>query len=168
MAPLGRKSKKDIADSQRLQSAMDDLFPGQDVRNMTGRGYLEALKRLRQKDGPAAKRADRTLDKEVLPRILPRRTLGPIDTSWGLKARLALLPSNPHFAQDVALIRKIFELPEDWLDSSYGNWNQPATIGYRWFQHSRSRNPLDGHGMNSEISFPSCQQCIDDRYTISL
>jgi hypothetical protein len=120
MAPLGRKSKKDIADSQRLQSAMDDLFPGQDVRNMTGRGYLKALKDLRSNDSSAADRVDRTLDKEVLPRILPRRTLGPIDTSWGLKARLALLPSNPHFAQDVALIRKIFELPQDWLDSSYG------------------------------------------------
>jgi hypothetical protein len=43
-----------------------------------------------------------------------------LDASRGVKARLALPPGNPHFAEDVALIRKIFELPVDWLDSSYG------------------------------------------------
>lgn len=120
MAPAGRKSNKERADSRRLQSAMDDLYSGQDVRNMTGRGYLEARKRLGQKDSSAADRADRALGKETLPRILPRRNLGPLDASRGVKARLALLPGNPHFAEDVALIRKIFELPVDWLDSSYG------------------------------------------------
>lgn len=93
-----------------VEEALQALF-GDDARDLSADGYLEAISRLRQCDSRLAARVEKAL-RPVLNEVFPKRAVLWHETSRGTEHRLALLDVNPHFAEDIVTIRKAFQVPE--------------------------------------------------------
>ncbi len=93
----------------------DDLSKlyGSGVRDFTSDGYVEKLSQLRKKDAAGARRVERALDDHLKQHVFPRRQREWCQTSEGIRARLALLPRNPHIQLDVRTIRDILGISAD-------------------------------------------------------
>jgi hypothetical protein len=91
---------------QDVERALKLLY-GHGGWNLTSDAYLEALGKLRSSDPAAAKRVERILRPYLEERIFPVRKVKWHQTSEGTRARLALLPQNPHVRQDVVTIRSV-------------------------------------------------------------
>ena len=106
------------------QQALSLLFEDGE-RDLTAEGYTRALSALRDRDPAAAKRVERALASN-LDHLFPRRAKKWHDTSQGLRARLALLPLNPHLKQDVVEIRDTLTIPPNVVTAPEGHplWRQ--------------------------------------------
>lgn len=96
---------------ETVEWALQTLYP-HTTQDLTAEGYGEALQRLRSVDPALARRVQRALDPWLATRVFPRRQQPWHDTSAGTKARLVLLPVNPHFEADVVIIRTALGIPD--------------------------------------------------------
>lgn len=94
------------ADTQALREALEALAQGGMVDLRTP-GFQEALHSLRQADPARARQVERTLEPFLRERVFARREMAWQETSEGTRARLALLPHNPHLRQDVDAVRAV-------------------------------------------------------------
>ena len=101
---MARKRHTDKA--QGVKKALRKLY-GRGGRDLTSEGYQEALRQLRKADPAGADRVERVLAPHLKWRIFPRRQTEWHETSEGTRARLALLPGNPHVQADVHTIREV-------------------------------------------------------------
>jgi hypothetical protein len=101
------KSKK----VSSVEEALEILY-GSGIRDLTAEGYEEAMRKLRQDDPGKARRVERMLSNVLSTRAFPRRGRPWYETSEGTRARLALLPGNPHVELDVSSIREVLGIPE--------------------------------------------------------
>jgi hypothetical protein len=100
------------------QDGARQILYGPGARNFTVEAYREAIGTLRARDPALARRVERAL-RPYLAKIYPRRQRRWQDTSEGLRARLKLLPENPHVEQDASAIRTVFGITPDLLDGLY-------------------------------------------------
>lgn len=96
-----------------------EILYGPGVKNFTVEGYQEAIGLLRASAPALARRVERALKSYLATRIFPRRQRRWQDTSEGLRARLMLLPENPHVEQDASAIRTVLGITPDLLDGPY-------------------------------------------------
>ena len=110
------------------QQALSLLFED-GVRDLTAEGYAKALSALRNQDPAAAKRVERALAPD-LDILFPRRSKKWHETSQGLRARLALLPLNPHLKQDVVEVRDTLAIPPNVVTAPEGHplWRQMEEV----------------------------------------
>ena len=94
------------------RQALDTLFEGVQM-DLTADGYLDAMSALRKKRTRAlANRVERALSSR-LDELFPRRRIAWHEASVGTKYRVALLPDNPLFRDDVTVVRRALGIPED-------------------------------------------------------
>jgi hypothetical protein len=93
------------------------ILYGNGFQDLTPEGYLTAISMLRRKDKALALQVERALDR-VLKEVFPRRNKGWYETSQGMRARLYLLPDNPHLEKDVMEIREVLGIPPDQVQAS--------------------------------------------------
>ncbi len=105
---MARKRHTDKA--QDVNEALRKLY-GEGGRDLTSEGYQEALRQLRKADSAGADRVERVLAPYLKARIFRRRQREWHETSEGTRARLALLPGNPHVQADVHTIREVLGIP---------------------------------------------------------
>ena len=91
--------------------ALDTLF-GEEVRDFSADGYAAAMHRLRGESPALAQKIDRAIQ-PLREKDFPRRKIPWHQLSVGRRYRVAVLANNPHFSQDVALVRGVLGLPED-------------------------------------------------------
>lgn len=98
-------------------------------RNLTPEGYQDALSRLKSIDPALARRVENTLAPFLKETIFQRRKISWVNTSQGVRARLSLLPDNPHVRDDVRTIREALGMPEDHIKLSPGDefWKEVAS-----------------------------------------
>lgn len=95
--------------------ALRELF-GTDVYDVTAEGLAAALSDLRRRDKRRAQQVQRSLKPWLRERgIFPRRRVPWYATSQGLRARIALLPDNPHLEEDIRVVRQTLGIPADQL-----------------------------------------------------
>jgi hypothetical protein len=117
------------------ENALQILFPEDDwVFDLTSRGFIEAMRRLRDEDRSLSERVQRAINSYV-DHALPRRTLHWSVTSAGRKARFRMLPRNPYLARDVETVRAVLEIPEDHVkleetDPEWQRLSEGAKQGY--------------------------------------
>ncbi len=99
-------------DKERTNQALNKLY-GIGGRNLTPEGYRKALSRLRATDSNAARQVERTLEPFLKEKVFPRKKVGWLNSSQGLRARLTLLPGNPHLKADVKVVRRVLGIPQD-------------------------------------------------------
>ncbi len=95
-----------------VEKAFQVLYGG-GVRDLTAEGYNEAMRNLRKVDPSKARGVERMLSNVLSVRFFPRRGRRWYETSEGTRARLALLPSNPHVELDVREIREVLGIPQN-------------------------------------------------------
>jgi hypothetical protein len=101
--------------SQKKTASVEKAFQvlyGGGIRDLTAEGYNEAMRKLRKVDPSKARRVERTLGNVLSTRAFPRRGRPWYETSEGTRARLALLPGNPHVELDVRAIREALGIPQ--------------------------------------------------------
>lgn len=85
--------------------------------DITQENVSQALRRLKQKDPEKgeleARKRQRPLGRFLEKKVFKRRERKPEQTTAGTKARVALLPENPHLFNDVDVIRRTLDIPED-------------------------------------------------------
>lgn len=94
-----------------VERALEVLYGG-GIRNLTAEGYNEAMRKLRKVDPSTARWVERMLGNVLSTRAFPRRGRLWYETSEGIRARLALLPGNPHVELDVRAIREALDIPK--------------------------------------------------------
>jgi len=99
-------------DEEKKNRALDRLY-GSGGRDLTPEGYREALSRLKASDSTAARQVERTLEPYLKEKIFPRKTIGWLNSSQGLRARLALLPGNPYLKADIRVVRRVLGIPKE-------------------------------------------------------
>jgi hypothetical protein len=99
-------------------------------RDFTAEGYQEAISNLRTQDPNLARRVERALAPSLEQEIFPLRGRKWYETSQGMRARLYLLPDNPHLERDVETIRAIFGIPSNELQASREHplWKRMAKL----------------------------------------
>lgn len=98
--------------SHRNQEWALDVLYGEEVRDFSADAFILAMHELGRRNPALAKRVARALQ-PIRDQVFPRRRIPWHETSIGRRYRLALLPDNPHFRQDVAVVRGALGLPED-------------------------------------------------------
>ncbi len=99
-------------DKEKIKRALSKLY-GRGVRDLTPEGYREALSRLKTSNPNVARQVERALEPYLKEKVFPRRKVSWLNSSQGLRARLALLTENPHFQADVKIVRKALGIPRD-------------------------------------------------------
>ncbi|MFC1953993.1 hypothetical protein ACFLU7_00345 [Chloroflexota bacterium] len=99
-------------DEEKENQALDQLY-GSGVRDLTPEGYREALSRLKASDPTAARQVERILEPYLKEKIFPRKNIGWVNSSQGLRARLALLPGNPYLKTDIKDVRRVLGIPKE-------------------------------------------------------
>lgn len=97
------------------------ILYGKSVPDLTSQGYRKALNKLRQSDKALARRVERILAPILKKRVFPRRQREWYETSEGTRARLALLPENPHVHTDVCTIREVLHIPSGHIHTTEEN-----------------------------------------------
>jgi hypothetical protein len=92
------------------ERALESLYAN-GGRDLTPEGYQEALAKLRKANPTLAHQVERSLSPFLAEKVFPRRRVKWADTSQGLRARLALLPDNPHVSEDVRMARRVLGIP---------------------------------------------------------
>jgi len=105
------------------------LYEGTDI-DLTSEGYQRAMKRLRESNPTEARRVERRLGPFLQQRIFRRRQLAWHTTSEGMRARVALLPHNPHVQADVAAIRQALGIPDACVHATEDDpvWKELGTL----------------------------------------
>ena len=108
--------------TRKIQNELDAeralrILYGDGLRDFSPRGYLKAMGELRKVDPTLARRVERFLAPK-LDEIFPRRRRPWHETSEGVRARLELLPSNPHCELDVHAAREALGIPPDQIKAS--------------------------------------------------
>ena len=100
-----------------------------------GEGLPAGIRDLEQRDREQkgrvlAKRLERLLEGSVGRRLFPGQEIPWQETSHGLRARLALLPENPHLERDVHAVRQALGIPEKHLCVNPGDavWEVKAKL----------------------------------------
>lgn len=98
--------------------------------DLRGETVVERLTDLRQRDMPLAKRFERVLRSPVGQRLFPGQLVPWQETSQGLRARLALLPRNPHLELDIRIVRQALGIPDKHLRAAPGDaiWQAAARL----------------------------------------
>ncbi len=78
-----------------IGKALEALY-GDGIRDLTAEGYIEAIGHLRKADPAAARRVERLLAPMLKEKLFLRRSRAWHETSEGTRARVVLLPGNPH------------------------------------------------------------------------
>lgn len=106
------------------EEALKILF-GDQWRDLMAEGYQTALAALRQRYPSMARQVERALE-PCLRKAFPRRSKHWHDLSTGMRARLALLPENPHLVEDVHVIRSVLGIPAGEVRAKEGDriWQQ--------------------------------------------
>ncbi len=99
--------------------ALDALF-GEEARDLSADGYASAMHRLRRESPALAQKVDRAIQ-PLRDKDFPRRLIPWQETSIGRRYRVALLPDNPYFRRDVALVRGALGLTEERLRCEVDN-----------------------------------------------
>ena len=99
-------------DEEKKNQALVKLY-GSGVRDLTHEGYQEALSRLKASDSNAARQVKRILEPYLKEKIFLRKNIGWVNSSQGLRARLALLPGNPYLEADIKVVRKVLGIPKE-------------------------------------------------------
>ena len=94
-----------------IEEALHALY-GEGLRDLSPGGYGAALGELRKVNPNLASRAERVLEPYLAKHVFPRRRRQWHDTSEGMRARLELLPGNPHFDVDVKTVREALGIPK--------------------------------------------------------
>ena len=100
-----------------VEEAFQKLY-GDSFHDLTPCGYIDAIRRLRQVDQAASRQVERILDPFLTRWVFRRRQRSWHETSEGMKARLKLLPDNPHLAADMNIVRKALCIPSDQIQAS--------------------------------------------------
>lgn len=95
-----------------------ELLYGDRPRDLTSEGYQLSLRALRRQRPAIARRVERALEPLVRSRAFPRRQISWQDTSFGLRARLLLLPDNPHLEIDSRSVRAALGVDPELLRGS--------------------------------------------------
>ncbi len=90
--------------------ALEALYV-EEARDLSYEGYTQAMRGLRARNPALAKKVTRSLE-PLRKELCPRSQIPWYRTSVGGRYRVALLPDNPHFSWDVALVRKALGLPK--------------------------------------------------------
>ena len=101
--------------TQKKTTSVEEAFQvlyGYGIRDLTAEGYNDAMLKLRKADPGKARRVERMLSDVLSTRAFPRRARRWYETSEGTRARLDLLPGNPHFELDVRAIREVLGIPQ--------------------------------------------------------
>ena len=93
-----------------VEEALRALY-GDGLRDLTAEGYQTALSQMREADPAKARSVERILAPLLSERAFPRRRRAWHETSEGVRARLALLPGNPHVQKDIHTIREVLGIP---------------------------------------------------------
>ena len=101
----------DEAKMARLEDALNELYGGDTVVDLTDERYRRAITELRRKDPTGTRRVERTLAPLLGKRVFPRRSKPWQSSSMGTRARLALLPKNPHVQADLQIVRTVLGIP---------------------------------------------------------
>jgi hypothetical protein len=100
----------------RELEVLRDLL-GEGPLDITQENVSQALKQLKEEDPVRgelrARRIQRALDGLLKKKVFRRRKLKLEQTTAGTKARVALLPENPHLYSDVEEIRRALGIPDD-------------------------------------------------------
>ena len=112
-----------------VKTALRTLYAN-NFRNLTAEGYQEALSQMRRADPAKARRVGRALAPFLGNRIFRRRRLTWQETSDGTRARLALLPNNPHIQEDVRTVRIYLKIPDGHVHASEEDplWREVSTV----------------------------------------
>ncbi|MFC2000148.1 hypothetical protein ACFLXE_05265 [Chloroflexota bacterium] len=94
-----------------INSALKALY-GDAVQDLTRDGYQEALRKLRKRNPTLARQAERILAPYLEEQVFLRKQKEWSATSAGTRARLALLPENPHVEEDTLAIRTALGIPD--------------------------------------------------------
>ena len=165
-----------------------DILYGEEPRDLTLDGYLPAISRLRRQDRALANRVERVLKPLLDTEVFPRSGIPWQDASRGTMYRIALLGDNPHFQQDVEVIREVLAIPAGQIRSSPGDTVRTAlesshllevepeedlesiadnVLARRWIrQHERVANGLEFdqfvQGLNPEALNAASQGAVID------
>ena len=145
-----------------LEKALETLY-GNGVCVLTYEGYHDAMRRLRRQDKARAKRVERILAPFLAERIFPRRQREWHETSEGTRARLLLLPGNPHVQADVRSIREVLRIPLDQIHATEGDaiWKQLEDV----VRPGRVRGVVEGHLASLWLNLhrkPAVGQAMDE------
>ncbi len=119
------------------------LLYGNEARDFTFHGYYEAIKRLRFSDRTLARRVERILAPILKKRFFLRRQREWYNTSEATRARLALLPGNPHVQADVRTVREVLHIPPGHIHTTQEHllWKQLQDI----IRPERVRRVVEGN-----------------------
>lgn len=107
--------------SQKKITGVEEAFKvlyGGGFCDLTAEGYNEAMQKLRKVDPSKARSVERMLSNFLGMRVFPRRGRPWHETFEGTRARLALLPDNPHVELDVRAIRGVLGIPQDQIHAT--------------------------------------------------
>ena len=96
----------------RPDDALNELY-GDRVFDLTSEGFGNAIGKLRSRDLTRARQVERLLAPLLKERVFPRRSKPWRGSSVGTRARLALLPQNPHLQADIEFVREVLGVPDD-------------------------------------------------------
>jgi len=102
------------------EDALRALY-GDGLRDLTRDGYQEELRRLRKQNPNLSRQVERILRPYLEKRVFPRRQIEWPATSIGTRARLALLPENPHVHEDALVVRAVLGIPDDQVQADEGS-----------------------------------------------
>src|SRR4051794_13016187 len=110
------KTKDDQAARKRKEQEALELY-GAGPFLLIPEDYLIKQEELRKEDPAKGRRRERAAAEYFARRSLPWR-----DTSWGRKVRLKFLFENPHFLEDVGLVRGALGLLNTQHRTTVGSW----------------------------------------------
>ena len=102
----------------RLEDALNELYGGDRVRDLTDEGYRRAITKLRRSNPTRARQVERILAPFFGRRVFPRRSIPWQSSSMGTRARLALLPQNPHLQADLQIVRTVIGVPDGQIQAT--------------------------------------------------
>jgi len=140
----------------RIDEALQVLY-GNSGRDLTAEGYAEHLHQLRKVNPTLARRIERTLEPFLTGHVFPGRKRKWDQTFEGVRARLALLPNNPHVRQDVILIRSVLGIPNNHVKATKNDtsWKEISAL----VQPQSIRRVLESN-MAGEWHYIHCQAVL--------
>jgi len=123
-------SENDAGDPDECTSDPDlDPFADDRVIGLTPRRFQEKLRQLRATDPVKAKRVERRVRKKY-GRVFPRSQIPSQGTSFEIRARVELLPQNPHLQKDLLRLRDLLGVPDGGIQVIEGSplWELLAEV----------------------------------------
>jgi hypothetical protein len=161
----------DAPDPAATPRWLRELHPEGGPYDLTFEGYQQAIQGVRDNDATRARRIEREAGPYFESRVFPRRRIPWTSTSQGLRARLHLLPQNPHLELDAGQLRAALGLDPAWFARGPADEEGLGQLGLlRPETPEGEQRVIGGHRASTWLAihsgFPGAHEVDDDPFAL--